>query len=76
MPNSIEELGGMLGKIADQVIREVSAEDKLSVFDKMPVDNGDTIEQAVVKLASPRSYDKTGANALSRKTPALAQSSV
>ena len=72
VPNSIEELGGMLGKIADQVIREVSAEDKLSVFDKMPVDNGDTIEQAVVKLASPRSYDKTGANALSRKTPAIA----
>lgn len=68
-PNSIEELGGMIGKVAEQVIREVSAEDKLSVFDKMPVDNGDTIEQAVVKLASPRAYDKTGANALSRKTP-------
>lgn len=71
-PNSISELGGMIGKIAEQVIREVSAEDKLSVFDKMPVENGDTIEQAVVKLASPRSYDSTGANALSRKTPQIA----
>ena len=71
-PNSVENLGGMLCKIAEQVIREVSAEDKLSVFDKMPVDNGDTIEQAVVKLASPRSYDATGANALSRKTPDIA----
>lgn len=72
VPNSISELGGMLGKIAEQVIREVSAEDKLSVFDKMPVENGDTIEQAIVKMASPRSYDSTGANALSRKTPDIA----
>lgn len=71
-PNSVSDLGGMLCKIAEQVIREVSAEDKLSVFDKMPIDNGDTIEQAVVKLASPRSYDSTGANALSRKTPEVA----
>ena len=71
-PNSVSDLGSMLCKVAEQVIREVSADDKLSVFDKMPVDNGDTIEQAVVKLASPRSYDKTGANALSRKTPAIA----
>ena len=68
-PTTIEELGGMIGKVADQVIREVSAEDKLSVFDKMPVDNGDTIEQAIVKLASPRAYDASGANALTRKTP-------
>lgn len=69
VPNTIEDLGGMIGKVAEQVIREVSAEDKLSVFDKMPVDNGDTIEQAIVKLASPRAYDASGANALTRKTP-------
>lgn len=72
VPNSVSDLGGMLCKVAEQVIREVSAEDKLAVFDKMPVDNGDTIEQAVVKLASPRSYDATGANALSRKNPDIA----
>lgn len=71
-PNSVADLGGMLCKVAEQVIREVSAEDKLAVFDKRPVDNGDTIEQAIVKLASPRSYDATGANALSRKTPDIA----
>lgn len=71
-PNSVSDLGGMLCKVAEQVIREVTAEDKLSVFDKMPVDNGDTIEQAIVKLASPRAYDATGANALSRKTPDIA----
>ena len=71
-PTTVSELGGMLGKVAEQVIREVSAEDKLAVFDKMPVDNGDTIEQAIVKLASPRAYDSTGANALSRKTPQIA----
>ena len=71
-PNSVSDLGSMLCKVAEQVIREVSADDKLSVFDKMPVDNGDTIEQAVVKLATPRSYDSTGANALSRKTPDIA----
>lgn len=72
VPNSVSDLGGMLCKVAEQVIREVTAEDKLSVFDKMPVDNGDTIEQAIVKLASPRAYDSTGANALSRKTPDIA----
>lgn len=71
-PKTITELGGMIGKISEQVIREVSAEDKLSVFDKMPSENGDTIEQAVVKLANARAYDKTGANALSRKTPDIA----
>ena len=65
----MEELGGMIGTIAEQTIREVTAEDKLSVFDKMAVDNGDTIEQVVVKMASPRAYDETGANALTRKTP-------
>lgn len=72
VPNTISELGSMIGKVAEQVIREVTAEDKLAVFDKMPVDNGDTIEQAIVKLASPRAYDSTGANALSRKTPDIA----
>lgn len=72
VPNKIEDLAEMIGTIAEQTIREVSAEDKLAVFDKMPVDNGDTIEQAVVKMASPRAYDKTGANALTRKQPEIA----
>ena len=69
VPTTMEELGGMIGTIAEQTIREVTAEDKLSVFDKMAVDNGDTIEQVVVKMASPRAYDEEGSNALTRKTP-------
>ena len=70
-PNQISDLGSMLGKVAYQIIREVDAEDKLSVFNKMPVDNGDTIENVIVNLASAQAYDSTGAGALSRKTPSL-----
>ena len=71
-PNTISDVGSMVGKIAHQVIREVSADDRLAVFDKMPVDNGDTIEQAIVKLAESYSYDKDGLNALTRKNPEIA----
>lgn len=70
-PSTESELGSMIGKIAEQVIREVTAEDRLAVFDKRPVDNGDTIEQVVVKLADAQAYDSTGAGALSRKTPSM-----
>ena len=45
-PTTITELGGMIGKIAYSVIRENTANDPLAVFDKMPVNKGDTIEQA------------------------------
>lgn len=71
-PNTIQDLGSMIGKIAYQVIREVNADDRLAVFDKMPVDNGDTIEQAIVKLAESYAYDKQGLNALTRKNPEIA----
>ena len=71
-PNKITDLASAIGKVAHQIIREVDAEDKLSVFNKMPVDNGDTIEQMIVKLADAQAYDSTGAGALSRKTPNLA----
>ena len=67
-PTSIEELGGMIGKIAESVIRENSTENYLSVFDKGIVDNGDTIEQAVVLLAESQAYDSTGAHTLDRET--------
>ena len=67
-PNQYEELGNAIGKIAEQVLRGVSAEDKLSVFDKKPVDNGDTIEQAVVKLVEGKDYDRTGTHTLDRDT--------
>lgn len=70
-PNKISELGSMIGKIAEQVITQVSAKNPLSVFEKKPVENGDTIEQSVVRLANARAYDSTGAGALTRKTPGI-----
>ena len=67
-PNTYAELGDMIGKIAYQFIRQIEAKDPLSIFDKMPITNGDTIEQAVIKLVESQTYDKTGANALKRDT--------
>ena len=67
-PNTYAELGDMIGKIAYQFIRQIEAKDPLSLFDKMPITNGDTIEQAVIKLVESQTYDKTGANALKRDT--------
>lgn len=67
-PTTIAEMGEMIGKIAYSVIYENSAEDHLAVFDKMPINKGDTIEQAVVKMAESLAYDNTGADALNRET--------
>lgn len=67
-PTSISELGGMIGKIAESVIRENSTVNHLAVFDKGLVENGDTIEQAVVLLAESQAYDSTGAHTLDRET--------
>lgn len=67
-PNTYSELGDMIGKVAYQMIRTIEAKDPLAIFDKMPIKNGDTIEQAVVKLVEAEAYDRTGANALSRDT--------
>lgn len=54
----------MIGKVALQLIKEVTAKNPLSVFEQYTVDNGDTIEQAVVKMLQSSAYDPTGANAL------------
>lgn len=67
-PNSYAELGDAIGKVAYQIIRQVEAKDPLAVFDKIPVNKGDTIEQIVVKLVEAQGYDRTGADALSRAT--------
>jgi len=67
-PNTYAELGDMIGKIAYQVIRQVEAKNPLAVFDKMPVNKGDTIEQTVIKLVEAEAYDETGADALTRAT--------
>ena len=71
-PNSISAVGGMIGKVAEQIIREVTTKDNLNVFDKFPVNEGDTIEQAVVKLVESEAYDPSGADALARKNPEIA----
>lgn len=54
----------MIGKIAYTLIREVTASNPLSVFNKRPVDTGDTLEQVVIKLVESEGYDLSGANAL------------
>ena len=68
VPNTYTAYDDMIGKIAVQLIKEVETADPLAVFDKMPIDNGDTIEQAVVKLVDANAYDPTGAGALTRDT--------
>lgn len=55
----------MIGKIAYQIIREVTASNPLSVFNKRPVDTGDTLEQVVVKLVESEPYSRDGLQALS-----------
>ena len=68
VPNTYSSLDDMIGKIAHQIIKEVDTKDPLAVFDKVPVDNGDTIEQSIVKLVDASAYDPTGAGALTRET--------
>lgn len=70
-PKTYSDLGDMVGKIALQIIREAKGFNPLSVFKKKLPENGDTIEQAIVEMASAEAYDKTGANALSRKDPSI-----
>lgn len=59
-----EEQMTLIGKIAYTIIREVTANNPLAVFNKMPVDTGDTIEQVVIKLVESQGYDINGAGAL------------
>ena len=66
-PTTIAELGDMIGKVAYSVIYENSTKDHLAVFDKMPINKGDTIEQAVVELAESLAYDADGDDALKRE---------
>lgn len=69
-PTTIEELGNMIGKVAKSIIRENSTVNHLSVFDKGLVENGDTIEEAVVLLAESQAFDTTGAHTLDKETSA------
>lgn len=66
VPTTIAELGDMIGKVAEQIIRENTTINPLTPFEKGLIENGDTIEQAVVKLVESSAYDPTGAGALTR----------
>ena len=68
VPTSFEEMGDMIGKIAKSIIRENTAQDHLSVFDKGFVENGESIEEAVVEMAESQAYDEDGAHTLDRET--------
>ncbi len=63
VPNYESEFD-MIGKIAHQFMKDVSATNPLNVFENFTTDNGDTIEQSVTKFVASRAYDATGANAL------------
>ena len=67
-PNAYTELANAIGTVALQLIRENTADDKFAIFNKTPVDTGDTIEQIVGKLLASSPYDSTGANTLDRDT--------
>lgn len=58
----------MIGKIARQVIKGVFAKNPLSRFIKGKIDDGDTIEQAVVKMVESQAYDANGENTLAPKS--------
>lgn len=59
----------MVEKIARQVIRNVTTEDRLAIFDKVPINDGTTIEEAVVGLAEATSYDKDAVDVFVKTNP-------
>lgn len=65
-PNKYQDIGNAIGKVAEQVIRNIEAFDPLSVFNKTPINNGDTIEQMIIQLVEEQAYDKEGVDALKR----------
>jgi hypothetical protein len=63
-PNTYEDYGYIIGKLAKTYIRNVEAKNPLALFDKGRIENGDTIEQIVVGLLESQAYDASGANTL------------
>lgn len=61
---SVSEDLKLIGKIAISIIRDVVTKNPLSSFLKGKIENGDTIEQAVVKLLESTAYDPDGENTL------------
>lgn len=52
----------LIEKVARQVLAGVEVSDRLSVFNKAPIANGTTIEEAVVKLAESTAYNINDTN--------------
>lgn len=55
-PNTYEQYGYMIGKLAKSMIRNVQAKNPLAVFDKGRINNGDTIENVVIGLLESSGY--------------------
>ena len=70
-PTTISGMGDAIGKVAEQVIRQFEGKNPLSVFEKMPINNGTTIEEMFIELVESQAYDRAGANALTRKDPSI-----
>lgn len=54
----------MIGKVAKQIIREIDTNNPMSVLEKGKIENGETVENAVVRLLESSPYDENGAGAL------------
>ena len=67
VPSESEDLN-LIGKIAVQVIRDVVTKNPLAEFMKGRIENGETVEQAVIKLVESNDFDRTGANTLAPDT--------
>lgn len=67
IPSESEDLN-LIGKVAIQIIRDIVAKNHLSVFLKGRIENGETVEQAVIKLLESNDFDRTGSNTLAPDT--------
>lgn len=61
----------MIEKVARQVMRGVVSSDRLSVFEKTPIDNGTTIEEVVIKLAESTAFNSSATDVFAATNPSL-----
>lgn len=71
LTTDVSEYYGLITKIARQIIEGARATDRLAVFNKTPIDNGTTIEEAVVEMASSTAYNPDGTNEFAPTDPSL-----
>lgn len=70
--NDVSTYYDMIFKVARQIFRGINTTDYLDTFDKGMVQNGKTIEEAVVKLAASQAFNAAGNNLLARQDPDIA----